>query len=459
LSMKQQKAFQSFKKLSKVVNLESFRPFQSPSSALENINDLTEGVLNGFLQDFLDTFFPKKSAKLGVVDQNLASAIQDAMKISCVLSSSIMEIHRCIRLHLQTFLKGLDPEKYEQGFLDTSFRGLGHSYSRAKVKFNVNRDDNIIIQCISLLDQMDKDLNTLCMRIREWYAWHFPELGKIIKDNITYVKIAHLMGNRKEFDVEKNMSTLADLAKEQDLAQLVVQASKSSMGCDVSEFDMEAISKLTSRAVSFDDYKTQVSQYLIQKMNDVAPNLSALIGEIVAARLINHSGSLTNLAKCPASTIQILGAEKALFRALKSRKGNTPKYGIIFNSTFISRAKARDKGRISRYLANKCAIAARLDCFYDNATNIFGIALREQVEQRLVFYDTGKAPAKNIEVMQEVLKQASDLFPADEPSRDADLSKKRKRNGDDMDVDDEPKKKKSKKDKKDKKKEKRKSKK
>ena len=89
-------------------------------------------------------------------------------------------------------------------------------------------------------------------------------------------------------------------------------------------------------------------------MSAVAPNLSALIGDVVGARLISHAGSLTNLAKCPASTIQILGAEKALFRALKTT-GNTPKYGLIFHSKFIGRAAAKDKGRISR-----CARAARV---------------------------------------------------------------------------------------------------
>jgi nucleolar protein 56 len=82
----------------------------------------------------------------------------------------------------------------------------------------------------------------------------------------------------------------------------------------------------------------------------------------VAARLISHAGSLTNLAKYPASTIQILGAEKALFRALKT-KSNTPKYGLIFHSSFIGKAGTANKGRISRYLANKCAIASRIDCF------------------------------------------------------------------------------------------------
>ena len=110
-------------------------------------------------------------------------------------------------------------------------------------------------------------------------------------------------------------------------------------------------------------------------MAAVAPNLTNLIGELVAAKLIAHSGSLMNLAKQPASTIQILGAEKALFRALKT-KGKTPKYGLIFNSSFIGRASTQNKGRISRYLANKCAIAARVDCFSEAPTNKFGETLK-----------------------------------------------------------------------------------
>merc|ERR1711935_483586 len=147
-----------------------------------------------------------------------------------------------------------------------------------------------------------------------------------------------------------------------------------------------------------------LSNYLTEKMSVVAPNLSALIGDTVAARLISHAGSLINLAKYPASTVQILGAEKALFRALKT-KGNTPKYGLIFHSTFIGRAQQKNKGRISRYLANKCSIASRIDCFSEEATTVFGEKLRDQVEERLLFLTEGTTPRKNIEVMQEAIKE------------------------------------------------------
>ena len=140
-------------------------------------------------------------------------------------------------------------------------------------------------------------------------------------------------------------------------------------------------------------------------MYAVAPNLTALIGEMVGSKLISHSGGLINLAKYPASTIQILGAEKALFRALKT-KGKTPKYGLIFNSSFIGRAGLKNKGRISRYLANKCAIASRLDSFSEGVPNgRFGETLKDQMEERLTFLSTGAKPRKNKDAMKEVLDE------------------------------------------------------
>lgn len=133
---------------------------------------------------------------------------------------------------------------------------------------------------------------------------------------------------------------------------------------------------------------------------------------------------MTNLAKAPASTVQILGAEKALFRALKT-KGNTPKYGLIYHSTFIGRADAKNKGRISRYLANKCSIATRIDSFSDEPSRLYGEKLREQVEERLKFYETGAAPRRNVDVMQEVARQLK-VDNDDEEMEDAEPKKSKK---------------------------------
>merc|ERR1711909_93604 len=179
------------------------------------------------------------------------------------------------------------------------------------------------------------------------------------------------------------------------------------MGMDISPVDLLNIDMFASRVIGLTDYRKELSSYLQNKMALVAPNLATLIGDTVGARLISHAGSLTNLAKAPASTVQILGTEKALFRALKTR-GNTPKYGLIFHSSFIGRAGAKNKGRISRYLANKCSIASRIDAFSDESTSVFGTKLKEQVEDRLKFYETGDLPRKNVEVMAEAVEEAAE---------------------------------------------------
>merc|ERR1712039_562575 len=266
-----------------------------------------------------------------------------------------------------------------------------------------NKSDNMIIQSIALLDQLDKDINTFAMRIREWYPYHFPELIKIVPENALYAKVVKLVKNRKELTADK-FEELEAILMDSARAQAVIDASKSSMGMDISPVDLLNIDMFASRVIGITEYRKELSTYLRSKMSVVAPNLAVLIGDTVGARLISHAGSLTNLAKCPASTVQILGAEKALFRALKT-KGNTPKYGLIFHSSFIGRAQQKNKGRISRYLANKCSIASRIDCFSDEATTVFGEKLKDQVEERLAFLTEGVKPRKNIEVMQDAIKE------------------------------------------------------
>merc|ERR1711915_506648 len=187
----------------------------------------------------------------------------------------------------------------------------------------------------------------------------------------------------------------------------------------VMEMDMINIDNFAEEVIKLSEMRKELSTYLRSKMSVVAPNLAVLIGDTVGARLISHAGSLTNLAKCPASTVQILGAEKALFRALKT-KGNTPKYGLIFHSSFIGRAQQKNKGRISRYLANKCSIAPRIDSFSDEPSRLYGEKLREQVEERLKFYETGAAPRKNLDVMAEV---ARELKAAEGPEDNMDVEK------------------------------------
>jgi len=385
-----------------VVKLAGFYPFKTAVAALENINAVSEGIVPEDLQHFLDITIPKSGKKekvtLGVSDPKLGAAITEALGIPCNHIGAVPEIIRGIRHHFPHLVKGLTLKSSGVAQL-----GLGHSYSRAKVKFNVHRVDNMIIQSIALLDQLDKDVNTFSMRIREWYSYHFPELVKIVPENYLFARLTKFIKNRKELS-EQSLEGLEEIVMDSAKAQAILDASRSSMGMDISPVDLINIEMFASRVIALADYRKQLAEYLRTKMGDIAPNLATLIGEQVGARLIAHAGSLTNLAKYPASTVQILGAEKALFRALKT-KGNTPKYGLLYHSTFIGRAGTKNKGRISRYLANKCSIASRIDCFTEHPSNIFGSKLRQQVEDRLKFYETGDIPKKNIDVMKEALEE------------------------------------------------------
>ncbi|XP_029359166.1 nucleolar protein 56 [Echeneis naucrates] len=408
-------------KFNSMVSLAAFFPFKSAQAALENMNAISEGVVHADLKLFLETNLPlsgKKKPILGVSDAKIGAALQEEFTISIQTGGVVSEITRGVRLHFHSLVKGLTSQAASKAQL-----GLGHSYSRAKVKFNVNRADNMIIQSIALLDQLDKDINTFSMRVREWYGYHFPELIKIVPDNSMYCRLAQVIGNRKEL-TDESVESLEEVVMDNAKAQAILEASRSSMGMDISPIDLINIERFSDRVVSLAAYRLELQEYLRSKMSQVAPNLAALIGEVVGARLISHAGSLTNLAKYPASTVQILGAEKALFRALKTR-GNTPKYGLIFHSTFIGRAAAKNKGRISRYLANKCTIASRIDCFSELPTSVFGDKLREQVEERLSFYETGEVPRKNVDVMKEAVKEATDV--AAEIKRKLDKKEKKRK--------------------------------
>lgn len=344
-------------KFNSLVKLAAFSPFKTAVAALENVNAISEGIVPQDLALFLDDAISgKDKVTLGVADAKLGAAINEALDVKTTHIGVVPEILRGIRHHFPNLVKGFTGKS-----AGTAQLGLGHSYSRAKVKFNVNRVDNMIIQSIALLDQLDKDINTFSMRIREWYSYHFPELAKLVTENYKYAKVAQFIKDRKTLS-DESLEGLEEILMDSAAAQAIIDASKMSMGMDISPVDLINIELFAKRVVNLSEYRKRLSGYLHTKMTSVAPNLQVLIGDQVGARLISHAGSLTNLAKYPASTVQILGAEKALFRALKSRT-NTPKYGLLYHSTFIGRAGLKNKGRISRFLANKCSIASRIDCF------------------------------------------------------------------------------------------------
>lgn len=239
-----------------------------------------------------------------------------------------------------------------------------------------------------------------------------------------YARVAQLIKNRKEFDLSGQLEALQEIVMDETKAKAIVDAANSSMGMDINQIDLMNVEVFARRVVALVKYRERLTGYLRNRMDGVAPNLANLIGDQVGARLISRAGSLTNLAKLPSSSVQILGAEKSLFRALKTR-GNTPKFGLLFNTTYIGRAGTRDKGRISRCLANKCSLASRLDCFADRPVDVFGKKLRQQMDDRLKFYETGEIPKKNIDVMREAMMESFSLIESEEKAASPEKKKKK----------------------------------
>ena len=443
-----QQSIMDYKKVSKIIKKIAFMPFKTSEQALENTKMVNDCEISPELKSFLKEYFPKNKSdknKLGCVDKNFSQKISELLNIKTVVGEFLIEIQRAIRVHISKFL-GIDDTTVTKSEL-----GLAHAYSRFKCMFDVNRQDKPVIQSIALIDLLDKDINSFCMRIKEWFSWHFPELGKIISDNYLYIRIVNLIEQRKKLIENKDelKPKLDEITLDPEISKQIIDSALISMGSDISQVDLLNIKYFSDRVDNLIKYREKLSNYLREKTQNLAPNTSALVGETVTARLISHSGSLSTLAKYPASTIQILGAEKALFRALKTRSA-TPKYGLLYHSSFIGKAKMKNKGKISRYLANKLAMCSRIDAFSKDVSNDYGNELRNQIDERLKYLDSGDKPRKNIDVMKKVEMQLMNKK-RKKPDEDEKKDKKIKDESSDDESSEEIKKKK--KDKKEKKKE------
>ncbi|PYH97372.1 nucleolar protein Nop5 [Aspergillus ellipticus CBS 707.79] len=367
--------------VSNLVKLKSFQKFDSAATALEEVASLVEGKVTPRLANLLNEVKDEKKVSLAVSDPKLGNAIGKlpGLSIELVADSSTTDIYRAIREHLPTLIPGLLPQD-----MSTMSLGLSHSLARHKLKFSPDKIDTMIVQAIGLLDDLDKELNNYAMRVKEWYGWHFPELAKILNDNIAYSRLVLKMGMRTNWE----SSDLAEILPE-EIEGAVKAAADRSMGTEISQEDLEHIQALAEQVVGFAEYRQQLAGYLTSRMNAIAPNLTALVGDLVGARLIAHAGSLTNLSKSPASTIQILGAEKALFRALKT-KHDTPKYGLIYHASLIGQATGKNKGKMARVLAAKASLGLRVDALAewdDDATEedkcALGTEARYNLERKL----------------------------------------------------------------------------
>ncbi|SCU90007.1 LADA_0F01222g1_1 [Lachancea dasiensis] len=362
-------------KVLKQFKVAAFSKFTSAAEALQEANSVVEGKVSTQLQKLLDESKTDKKATLVVSETKLANAINKlGLNFSVVSDAVTLDIFRAVKEYLPELLPGMSDNDLSKMSL-----GLAHSIGRHKLKFSADKVDVMIIQAIALLDDLDKELNTYAMRCKEWYGWHFPELAKIVTDSVAYARLILTMGVRSNC-ADTDLSEILP----EEIEERVKSAAEISMGTEITAVDLDNIKCLATQITEFAAYREQLSNYLSARMKAIAPNLTQLVGELVGARLIAHAGSLISLAKSPASTIQILGAEKALFRALKT-KHDTPKYGLLYHASLVGQATGKNKGKIARVLAAKAAVSLRYDALAEDRDDSgdVGLESRSKVESRL----------------------------------------------------------------------------
>ncbi len=283
--------------------------------------------------------------------------------------------------HGENLRRNLEKFAFDLGFIKDAeklralIRGVAIELTRLKVKKAGEKKDLLVAQAILSIDDLDKTANLFMGRIREWFGLHFPELDRMIDKHETYARLISNLGDRKNF-TEDN---LKNEGLPRDKATSIAECAGNSMGAQLTGTDIEKIQDLCDQTLKLYSLRQDLQGYADSTIGEVAPNVQALIGSMLTARLIALAGGLVSLAKMPASTIQVLGAEKALFRALKTGS-RPPKHGIIYQDMSIHDSKRWQRGKISRALAGKIAIAARTDAF---SNRYIGDVLKADLEKRV----------------------------------------------------------------------------
>ncbi len=257
----------------------------------------------------------------------------------------------------------------ETGFIDSEdelnqeLRRVSFDLTNYKIKEASKAEDMYLIQAINSIDEIDEATGKLIERLREWYMIHFPELNKL-KNNEKYVNLIAEYGNRSSIKENKILEE--------------INVKDKGMGSEIEGKDLQMIQEFANSLKTLQNTKKSLNDYVEQKMSEVAPNLSDLVGASLGAKLIAHIGSIQKLSMLPSSTVQIIGAEKALFRHKKTGE-RPPKHGLIYQYPEIRSTKWWLKGKFARALAAKISLAVRKDVY----SGEFDPSIKEELEQRL----------------------------------------------------------------------------
>ncbi|UCD01342.1 MAG: C/D box methylation guide ribonucleoprotein complex aNOP56 subunit [Promethearchaeota archaeon] len=314
-------------------------------------NDVIQKVFEDFLLDLKNSGF----SEFLFDNKKLELLTSEKLGYETIFQRNSLEL-KSIRLNLDEHLKKVGIIKTREEIL-AQYKKVSVELTKRKVSQVSGHTDNIITQIITVLDVIKKSISLFSNHLREWYGLHFPELtDEIIEENIILAKLVSVLGSRENFTF-KNIENNFDI-KESKIKALE-QYALESMGAKI---DLNILQNYADQILSLDTYRQQLENYLEAMMEKAAPNINAIIGSLIGAKLIAKAGGLQKLAYMPASRIQLLGAEKALYRFLKSGE-KRPKHGLIFQWNQIRSSKPIYRGNIARIVAGKIGIAAKVDYF------------------------------------------------------------------------------------------------
>lgn len=339
---------------------------------VEYLLKLEEGAETPQLKEVLEKL-KEAGVKKVIVETELIAKYASAMGLDVAVEPA-HKFALDLRSKLAEYAIKYEFSKSEEEFLKF-FKTAMIELTRRKLRRAAQKRDMLAIQAIRTVDDIDRTINLFVARLREWYSVHFPELDDLVREHPDFVKIVEQLGHRDNISKEALMKLGFSEAK----ATKIAEAAKKSIGADLSDFDIDKIRTLASIISELYRLRSELTEYIEAVMKEVAPNITALVGPLLGARLLSLAGSLEDLATLPASTIQVLGAEKALFRALRTG-GKPPKHGVIFQFPAIHRSPRWQRGKIARALAAKLAIAAKVDYF---TGRFIGDKLKAELEKRI----------------------------------------------------------------------------
>ncbi|MHA1775979.1 MAG: hypothetical protein DRO88_01035 [Promethearchaeia archaeon] len=336
---------------------------------------LFDGILTKELSQFLDELQKLGINEIIIEHPELKTAIDKANSLSTVVVTDdvrFRKIYESLRtvfqeIHLSTTSKKLKERT----------KILSEFVIRNQISQTATQKDFLVKQAVDTIIELDKSVNFLSTRLREWYGLHFPELtDKLIEDNHKFALFVSKIGNRDSCtsaNLEKVLKAPPSYIEEFELK------AKRSMGGDLREIDFKPIKQLADHILSLSEYRKEVENYLTSTLDEVAPNLKAVLGAQITGKLIAAAGSLEHLAHMSSSTLQMLGAEKALFKAMRSG-GKTPKYGLIFQWNKIRTEKSHLRGKVARMVAGKVSILAKVDYYHGE---FIGDSIKAQIDKKI----------------------------------------------------------------------------